>query len=196
MSTIRTEKKNIECADTQLTASSIGPYGITVYPFGNFVLVLSCFVVTVVSVRLVDMWLSSYFRFSLRVTPCGQTSECPLPTSLLCVKHPNRVWLLIWLIIPILVFYLPSFQKRILALLMQRSDPSEPRRPSRCGDDAGLVSDGVPHCLLLSRIALQSSDQDRSRLWEGPTERCLLWQAVNRTCSHAGLGSTPDQGTC
>lgn len=51
------------------------------YPFGNFVLVFNCSAVTVVSVRLADMWLSSHFTFSVRVPPCGQTSECPLPTS-------------------------------------------------------------------------------------------------------------------
>lgn len=48
------------------------------------------------------------------------------------------------------------------------------------------------HCLLLSRMALQSSDQDCSRLCGGLVATCLLWQAVNRMCSHAGLGSTPD----
>lgn len=55
-------------------------------------------------------------------------------------------------------------------------------------------SGGPPHCLLLSRTALQSSAHDRSRLWEGLTPRCLLWQAVNRMCSHDGSGSTPDRG--
>lgn len=50
-----------------------------------------------------------------------------------------------------------------------------------------------PHCLLLSSMALQSSDQERSRLWVGLTERCLLWQAVNRMCSHVGSASTPDR---
>lgn len=48
------------------------------------------------------------------------------------------------------------------------------------------------HCLLLSRMTLQSSDQDCSRLCGGLVATCLLWQAVNRMCSHAGLGSTPD----
>lgn len=52
---------------------------------------------------------------------------------------------------------------------------------------------GPHHCRLLFSIALQSSDQESSRLWEGLTVRCLLWQAVNRMCSQVGLASTPDQ---
>lgn len=58
-----------------------------------------------------------------------------------------------------------------------------------------LPADGVPHCLLLSRMDLQSSDQDVRHLWEGLMGRCLLWQAVNKMCSHVGLGSTPDHET-
>lgn len=58
-----------------------------------------------------------------------------------------------------------------------------------------VVGAGPFHCLLLSRIALQLSDQDWSRLWGGLVEMCLLWQAVNRMCSHAGLASTPDWET-
>lgn len=52
---------------------------------------------------------------------------------------------------------------------------------------------GPHHCRLLFSIALQSSDQESSRLWDGLPVRCLLWQAVNRMCSQVGLASTPDQ---
>lgn len=53
-----------------------------------------------------------------------------------------------------------------------------------------MLKDGV-YCLLLSRMALQSWDQDNRRRWVGLRCRCLLWQAVNRMCSQVGLGSTP-----
>ena len=44
---------------------------------------------------------------------------------------------------------------------------------------------------LLSRIALQSSDQDCSRRLGGSSCRCLLWQAVKSTCSQLGFTSAP-----
>ncbi len=44
---------------------------------------------------------------------------------------------------------------------------------------------------LLRSSPLQSSAQDWRRLWDGFGGRCLLWQAVNRTCSQDGLDSTP-----
>lgn len=59
-----------------------------------------------------------------------------------CVKHPACVLLLIWLFIPIFVFYLPSSQKWILALLLQRLRASAPA--CVVGADSGPVGDGVP----------------------------------------------------
>lgn len=70
----------------------------------------------------------------------------------------------------------PSTPGRLRALTGTHIHPRPPRR----------------HCLLLSRMALQSSAQDCSRLCCGLVATCLLWQAVNSMCSHAGLGSTPD----
>lgn len=141
----------------------------------------------------------THFIRSLRVPPCGRTSGCPLPTRcnkcLLCVNQSTCILQLIWLIIRLLVFYLPSFKK------INSGFPSAGQRSLRASAPTGVVSmfglagEGAPHCLLLSRIALQSSDQDRRRLWEGLEERCLLWQAVNRMCSQVGLGSTPDWET-
>lgn len=69
-----------------------------------------------------------------------------------------------------------------------RSTPSTPGR--RLAHTSTLAP--RRHCLLLSRMALQLSAQDCSRLCCGLVSTCLLWQAVNRMCSHAGLGSTPD----
>lgn len=52
----------------------------------------------------------------------------------------------------------------------------------------------ISHWRLLASTALQSSAQDSSRRCEGFAGRCLLWQAVKRTCSQEGLGSTPSTG--
>lgn len=76
-----------------------------------------------------------HFTFSLRVPPCGQTGKCPLPTErnkcLLCVKHPTCiVLLLIWLITALLVFYLPTFQKLILPLTLQRKRSLQASTPT------------------------------------------------------------------
>lgn len=81
-----------------------------------------------------------------------------------------------------------------------RATPSTPGRlrvwaanvEAPCGGQTSAQPAPHRHCLLLSRMALQSSDQDCNRLWGGLVVMCLLWQAVNRMCSHAGLGSTPD----
>lgn len=50
---------------------------------------------------------------------------------------------------------------------------------------------GLGRCRLLSRMPLQSSSQDSRRRCDQLLPRCVLWQAVNRMCSHDGLSSTP-----
>lgn len=126
------------------------------------------------------------FTLSLIVPPCGQTNECHLPNEcnkcLLCAKC----------LISISTFLYPVTPtgEVMMLVLWWRPPETSTNQKSR---PLGLLCGGVPHHLLLSRMALQSSDQETSRLWEGLTDRCLLWQAVNRMCSHVGLGSTPNQ---
>lgn len=54
---------------------------------------------------------------------------------------------------------------------------------------------GLGPCRLLSRMPLQSSSQDSRRRCDQLLPRCVLWQAVNRMCSHDGLSSTPGWDT-
>lgn len=50
----------------------------------------------------------------------------------------------------------------------------------------------LDYCLrLLSRMAFQSSAQERRRRRGAGSWRCLLWQQVNRMCSQLGFGSAP-----
>ena len=91
-------------------------------------------------------------------------------------------------------FYLPAFKIINSDILRQTFPPSlHTHTHTQVRWWCWTHRQECPHCLLLSRMALQSSDQDRSRLWDGLVGWCLLWQAVNRMCSHVGLGSTPDQ---
>lgn len=134
------------------------------------------------------------FIVGLRVPPCGQIHE-----HLLLIECTNCL---------VYVEHMTSVLTSLFKKLMQNS----PSLDAHWWDsdvcivtvtfkistnrDARVIDEGALYWRLLSRMALQSSDQDRRRLWEEPTGRCLLWQAVNRMCSHVGLGSTPNQDTC
>lgn len=123
------------------------------------------------------------FVLGLILPPCGQTNEKPLST--LCnkfVKHHGT--------------FSERNSGKALARRSQTAELEHPQERRWChGSARGTWARGAPHCLLLSRTARQSSDHDRSLLWEGLVGRCLLWQAVNRMCSHDGLASTPDENT-
>lgn len=145
--------------------------------------------------------------FSLRVPPCVQKGERPLPTE--CNKG-STWWIAPHLCYGVLHCCEPAWPFPCLyctfwhIFCLWLCNTSDPSAPPHLRDTEVLmqrllavvvVGGGPFHCLLLSRIALQLSDQDWSRLWGGLVEMCLLWQAVNRMCSHAGLDSTPDWET-
>lgn len=158
-------KKNRECRNRAAHNELCPLTLLSVYPFS--IIFCICFAVQVVSVKVVGDCKASPSVFycplvvkqinilSLPCTVCACCAENYLLTCLLNYSKMNSMPLQDTVRPLSLNAY--SCSGGVGVMVVSPSTNQEARHP-------GHVGERVPHCLLLSRMALQSSDHDRSRL--------------------------------